>query len=134
MGSNRRVNHQTLSTNRAISHPNYVENNNFRTNDIGIIFLDRPVELSETIFPIALPSINDKSHPMLNIQGMVLGFAGSTTSGSEGLQNLQAAYVRTMDHNTCLQHYALADVNNQFCADDAQERSNFCLGDQVSVL
>lgn len=132
LGSNRRVNHVTLNSNRAVSHPDFVEINNFRTNDIGIIFLQQPAEISESVYPIFLPPMNDNSDPMLGIQGMVLGFAGNATTGNEGLQILQAAHVRTIDHNSCLQHYALADKNYQFCAEDVEQGSNFCLGDQVN--
>lgn len=134
MGSNRRINHQTLSTNRAVFHPNYVESVNFRINDIGIVFLSQPVQLSQGISPILLPSINEDSQALLNVQGMVLGYAGATTNGTEGLQNLQAAHVRIIDHPTCLRSHPKADVNQQYCAEDAEQRSNFCLGDQVNYF
>jgi Trypsin len=107
-----------------------------RVNDVGILFLEQPVTLSVNIFPIFLPPLHSSSkpQPFLNEQGMVLGFAGSTTSGQEGLENMQAAYVRAMPHAACLQHYQNADVNQHFCAVDADFGSNFCLGDQVNDL
>lgn len=104
-----------------------------RVNDVGILFLEQPVILSVNIFPISLPphQSSSKPQPFLNEQGMILGFAGSTTSGQEGLENMQAAYVRAMPHSNCTQHYASADANQHFCADDVEMGSNFCLGDQV---
>lgn len=105
-----------------------------RVNDVGILFLQTPVTLSVTVFPIFLPPLQSSSrpHPFINEQGMVLGFAGSTSSGSDGLENLQAAFVRAMPHSECLQHYAQADVNQHFCGNDVERGSNFCLGDQVN--
>lgn len=70
--------------------------------------------------------------PSVNVQGMVLGFAGSTTTGNEGLENLQAAHVRTIAHNDCAALYPAINENIHYCAEDVQERSNFCLGDQVN--
>lgn len=129
LGSNRRSNHITVTTNRGVAHPQYSETNNIRTNDIGILFLTQPVELSMNIFPIVLPP-NGATHPLLHIQGMVIGFAGSQTTGNEGLENLQAAHVRTMTHGDCLGFYPAANEQVHFCAEDAELRSNFCLGDQ----
>jgi hypothetical protein len=131
VGSNRRSLHQVLNSNRAVAHPNYSEANNMRLNDIGIIFLQQAIALTPNIFPIHLPPLNAKNQLLLNIQGMVLGFAGSQTSGTEGLENLQGAHVRIMNHAECQQHYPLSDVTQHFCAVDTELRSNFCLGDQV---
>lgn len=72
-----------------------------------------------------------ENEPNLNIQGMFLGFAGSASSGTEGLEFLQAAHVRTMPHANCIQIYANADANQHFCANDVERGSNLCLGDQV---
>lgn len=131
LGSNFRSSHLTLISNRAVAHPQYAEVNNVRMNDIGIIFLQQPVELSSRIFPILLPPIVSEAHPHLNTQGMFLGFAGSASSGNEGLEHLQAAHVRTMPHASCILLYANADANQHFCANDVERGSNLCLGDQV---
>lgn len=133
LGSNRRSSHQTFTTTRGVAHPNYSGANNMRVNDVGVIFLQQPVQLSASIFPIFLPPLQTTSepHPFINEQGMVLGYAGSTSSGNEGLENLQAAHVRAMPHSACTQHYASADLNQHFCANDVEFQSNFCLGDQV---
>lgn len=100
-------------------------------NDIGIIFLQQPVELSNRISPILLPPINSEAQPLLNAQGMFLGFAGSASTGNEGLEHLQAAHVRAMPHANCMLLYANADANQHFCANDVERGSNLCLGDQV---
>lgn len=135
LGSNRRANHVTLTTNTAVAHPQYSENNNIRVNDIGIIILSQPVELSRNIFPVLLPSVSSSIvHPILNVQGMVLGFAGSTSTGNEGLESLQAAYVRTMTYADCVGFYSAADESSHYCANDTELQSNFCLGDQVITL
>lgn len=131
LGSNRRTNHQTLTTNRAVAHPQYAEVNNVRMNDIAIIFLLQPAQLTNDIYPIRLPSLISEIRPYLNIQGMILGFAGSASSGSEGLESLQAAHVRAMTQANCTALYAHADANQHFCANDVERGSNFCLGDQV---
>lgn len=131
LGSNRRTRHQIFNTNRAMAHPNYSEANNIRTNDVAIIFLNQPAVLSADVFPIFLPPLVSKAQPFLNVQGMVLGFAGSASVGNEGLENLQAAHVRVMSHAECILLYPNADPIQHFCAHDPEQRSNFCLGDQV---
>lgn len=131
LGSNRRVNHQIAITNRAVSHPNYGEANQVRINDIAIIFLNQPAQLSESIFPIFLPPLNPEAHPFVNVQGMVLGFAGADSVGDEALENLQAAHVRAMPHQTCIEAYPNANPTQHFCGFDNEMGSNFCLGDQV---
>jgi hypothetical protein len=125
-----------VTTNRGVAHPNYSGANNIRINDIGIIFMLQPVVFSATIFPIFLPPNQETSEirPFLNEQGMVLGFAGSTSAGQEGLENLQAAHVRAMEFSACLPHYSGADGNQHFCANDPEVGSNFCLGDQVCFV
>lgn len=132
VGSNARSMHRTVTTNRAIIHPDYFEDipNNVRANDIGIIFLLTPLERTPHIAPIMMAPFDVVE--MTNIQGMVVGFAGSTTSGNEGLENLQAAHVRVMSRLECSQAYPnAADRPGVYCAADRQRRSNFCLGDQV---
>lgn len=124
--------HTNVQSQRATAHPNYGELNNVRINDVGVIFLDQPVAFSSNIFPIfLLPVSAEAEHPLTNVQGMVLGFAGSQTSGQEGLENLQGGHIRAMAHQACLGLYATADAIQHFCGDDPEERSNFCLGDQV---
>jgi len=130
LGSNRRTTHRIFTTNRAVVHPNYAEANNMRVNDVGLIIFSQPIDLSVNIFPIFLPSVTSPSHLFPNTQGMVLGFAGSTTSGTEALDELRAAHLRIMNDTACRQLYPSADMNQHFCADDADQGSNFCLGDQ----
>lgn len=134
LGSNRRSQHVSVTTNRAVAHPQYSDINSFRVNDIGIIFLEQPTNLTANIFPVSLVPMDSNFQPMLNIQGMICGFAGSTTTGNEGLENLQAAHVRAILHQTCVGLYQNAGEINQFCAEDATQRSNFCLGDQGGAL
>lgn len=131
MGSNRRTDHTTVDSSRGLAHPNYAEANNVRINDIGIIFLNQPVTLTTEIFPIFLPPIDPPAHPFTNVQGMVLGFAGAQSTGNQAENNLQAAYVRTMEHTACTQLYMTADPLQHFCANDLDASSNICLGDQV---
>lgn len=131
LGSNRRTDHTTVESNLARAHPNYAEANNVRINDIGIIFLNQPVTLSTEIFPIFLPPIDPPAHPFVNVQGMIMGFASEQSTGNQADNNLQAAYVRAMEHSACTQLYMTADPQQHFCANDLQNNSNFCLGDQV---
>lgn len=132
VGSNARTMHRTLTTNRAVIHPDYFEDipNNVRVNDVGIIITLAPIERNSNIRPLMMAPFGIED--MTNVQGMILGFAGSTTSGNEGLENMQAGYVRIMSQLECSQAYPnAADRIGVFCAQDRQRRSNFCLGDQV---
>lgn len=134
LGANRRQQHQTIDAARAIAHPNYAEANGMRVNDVAVIFLNQAIPLTQNIFPIFLPPLNPaKNHPMLNIQGMVLGYAGSNSAGIEGLDVLQGAHVRTITQNECTPHYPALDAITNFCAADMEFRSNFCMGDQVKI-
>lgn len=135
VGSNARSMHRTLTTNRAIIHPDYFEDipNNVRVNDVGVIITLLNIEPSSNIRPIMMAPFGIQD--MTNVQGMILGFAGSTTSGNEGLENMQAGHVRIMSQIECAQAYPnAADRVGVFCAQDRQRRSNFCLGDQVGFL
>lgn len=134
LGSNRRTRHQTVLSNRATAHPNYADIQDIRHNDIGIIFLLQPIPLSVNIFPVFLPQINSVAHPFVNVQGLVIGFAGSGTIGQEAEENLTAAHVRPMDSAACTPFYATSDPTQHFCAEDREVRSNFCLGDQVNIF
>lgn len=132
LGSNARSRHQTLTSNRAVVHPDYFEDipNNVRANDVGVIFILTPVERTPNVSPIMMAPFGIEE--MANVQGMVVGFAGSTTIGNEGLENMQAAFVRVMSRLECSQAYPnAADRPGVFCGADRQRRSNFCLGDQV---
>lgn len=133
LGAHRRTRHTTVISNRAVAHPGYSEINNVRVNDLAIIFLNQPVVLTPNIFPIFLPSLNSpiQDQPSMNIEGMILGFAGNASIGNEGEENLQAAHVRVMSESDCLGIYPGADLNQHFCANDAEQNSNICLGDQV---
>lgn len=62
---------------------------------------------------------------------MVLGYASEQSTGNQGENNLKAAFVRAMEHGACTQLYMTADPVQHFCANDLQNNSNFCLGDQV---
>lgn len=131
VGSQSRRMHRTFTTTRAVIHPDYVEDlqNSIRLNDVAIIFLLQPIERSSNIFPILISPF--VQHNITNTQGMVLGFAGSTTTGNEGQDELQAAHVRILSEVECLQAYPNGTDQAIFCANDRQRRSNFCLGDQV---
>ncbi|KAG5673364.1 hypothetical protein PVAND_003421 [Polypedilum vanderplanki] len=130
VGSNSRRMQRTFTTTRAVVHPDYNEDlqNHIRTNDIGIIILLSPIERSNNVAPILISPF--AFHNITNTQGMVLGHAGSTTTGNEGLDELQAAHVRIISDIDCLQAYPNGANQSIFCASDRQRRSNFCLGDQ----
>ncbi|CRK90095.1 CLUMA_CG003813, isoform A [Clunio marinus] len=132
VGSNRRSQHQNFITTQAVAHPNYAEANNVRMNDIGIITLLQPVVFSASIFPIALGPVfgDEEPSPMLNIQSLIMGFAGNLTAGTQGLENLTQGHVRTTDVATCVALYPASDLIQHFCAEDRSVGSNFCLGDQ----
>jgi Trypsin len=131
LGSNARSMHRTITSNRAVVHPDYFEDlpNNIRLNDLGIIELLNNLEPSANIFPIQF--VQSSVQDLTNIQGMIVGFAGATTIGNEGQENKQAAHVRVIPDDACLQMFPRGDSALMFCAMDNTQRSNFCLGDQV---
>ncbi len=134
VGSNARSMHQTITTNRGVVHPDYFEDipNNVRANDIGIITALNPIERSPRIMPIMMANFGVFN--LTNLQAMIVGFAGSTTQGNEGLENMQAAHVRISSEVECSQAYPnAAQRPGVFCASDQQRGSNFCLGDQVCL-
>lgn len=132
LGSNSRRLHRQFLTNRAVTHPNYQMNNNVRIFDVGIIFFTNPIDPVPNIAPILIsPS---SFHNSTNTQGMMLGYAGETSSGSQGLDNLQAAHVRVLTELECTQAYPGSNNQTVFCGGDRQRRSNFCLGDQVLMI
>jgi hypothetical protein len=133
LGANARRMHRTLTTTRSTIHPDYTEDmqNNIRLNDIGILTLLTPIERTlSNIFPIRITPYAHH-HELVNTQGMILGFAGATTIGNEGLEDLQVTYVRVLTQPECAQAYPNGANQQLFCAGDRQRRGNFCLGDQV---
>lgn len=93
--------------------------------------MNAPVEMAPNIAPIFISPF-----PMLNstnTQGLMLGYAGETSSGSQGLDNLQAAHVRVLSDLECAQAYPNSNNLELFCGGDRTRRSNFCLGDQVII-
>lgn len=132
LGSNSRRLHRLFLAARAIAHPNYQTQNNLRIFDVGIIFMNVAVETAPTIAPIFIspfPILNST-----NTQGLMLGYAGETSSGSQGLDNLQAAHVRILSDLECAQAYPNSNNLELFCGGDRTRRSNFCLGDQVIII
>jgi hypothetical protein len=127
--------HRTVTTTRALVHPDYFEDlqppNTIRLNDVAIITLLVPVQRSPTIAPIIISPFHLQN--VTNTQGMMMGFAGATTTGNEGQDELQAAHVRIMSPLECSQAYPNGTDAKLFCASDRQRRSNFCLGDQVML-
>jgi hypothetical protein len=126
-GTNRRSTQRTVVSQRGVAHPGYSLNNNFHSNDIGVIFLPEAIVFNSNVFPIFMNWKEDVQIGDVNIQGMILGFAGANPVAGE---NLQAAHVRVIDDGLCRQVFPNFNPNEQFCAVD-EERSNICLGDQV---
>jgi len=126
----------THDSNRAIHHPNYQQLDTIRFNDIGIIFLRLPVQLATNVFPIALRPLQSGMPLMPNEQGMVLGFAGSQSTGATGGNQLMQAHVRIRSTAQCTVPALYPDLQGQqqFCAEDVEQQSNFCLGDQVNDI
>lgn len=132
LGSQNRSMHTTFNSNRAVAHPNYNEaGGSVRNFDIGIIFLNESVEFSFRIKPVYLPPLGYSIAAELNVQGMIAGFALSSTSGQEGSKDLQAAHVRRINDNICVTSFSNANFTQHFCAEDSDKKSDFCLGDQV---
>lgn len=130
-GSNRRNEHRpAINSNRGIPHPQYNgQQVNNRINDIGIIFMDAPIQITSTLHPITLFWKTDTRLTDENVQGMIAGYAPENMGAAGNI--LMAAHVRVLEDAMCRQVFPQIDSTNSFCAVDDQ-RSNICNGDQVN--
>ncbi|CAO1436289.1 unnamed protein product [Diamesa serratosioi] len=128
LGSHLRSSQMVYRSDKALPHPQYLEQNSLRNFDIGIITLNQAVTFSSLIYPVKLPTMNQMLEE--NTQGMVLGFAKAVSTGGSAGEELQSAHVRVTSSVRCLEFYPGADFAQHFCGEDKDFRSNFCLGDQ----
>jgi len=85
-----------------IKHEGYIDGKNGRNeNDIAILELATPVEFSDAIKPILLPSLDES---FTNILMTVAGY-GNFRSGERSKQQLQKVVVNTMPNSNCSDAY-----------------------------
>ena len=88
-----------------IKHEGYIDGKNGRNeNDIAILELATPVEFSDAIKPILLPSTLTKFTPFTNNLMTVAGY-GNFRSGERPKQYLQKVVVHTMPNSNCSDAY-----------------------------
>lgn len=122
VGSNTRAGQRAVPFQSVIRHPAY--QGNPRLNDIGIIMVAQDIQFDRTVSPIALPSLQFVGQlPLLNEQGLVLGFGGVPGAIS---QTLQAAFMRVVSVERCAQRWPASQAVQQFCAEDVRSRTDFC--------
>lgn len=132
-GSNRRNEHTRVVSLRGVAHPQYTVGQNIRHNDIGIIFVDQPIQFTANVFPISMSWKTDTRLTDENVQGMIVGFApGTGNPGPEGTNILQMAHVRIISEGLCRPLFPQMNPISLFCAVD-DRMSNFCDGDQVKL-
>ncbi|XP_058814353.1 brachyurin-like [Topomyia yanbarensis] len=108
----------------ALTHPQF--NATTRDNDVGIIFLPFPIDISgPAIKPISLPSADETAIlPLTNEQGYVVGFGYEKEPGPNTV--LMQGFQRVTSEPRCAQFYQ-PRAQERFCAEDAT--ANACNGD-----
>ena len=111
-----------------IKHEGYIDGKNGRNeNDIAILELATPVEFSDAIKPILLPSTLTKFTPFTNNLMTVAGY-GTFQSG-ERLGQLQKVVVNTMPNSDCSDVYQNAPLgisSTMICAESIHDGRDAC--------
>ncbi|XP_065095016.1 collagenase-like [Ochlerotatus camptorhynchus] len=128
LGSNIFTQLNTITSNIAVSHPQFNSAN--RANDIGIITLPASLVFTSTVSPISLPALGQISngYPFENEEGTVVGFGFVTAASTTRSDFLMRAFQRVIPNIRCQQHYQIT-LPNHFCAEDTIDISNICNGD-----
>lgn len=100
-----------------IIHPNY--SNSTGANDIALIKLNKPVNLSSSVHPICLP-FDDEKVSTNKLQ--VIGFGATENSPNRRSDFLMKAKVDLFDHEKCRKIYEVTRnlTQNNFCALDVK--------------
>lgn len=114
-----------VRTDTAIIHPNY--NVDSRENDIALLVVPTPFIWSENVQPVSLPPTTAQHLPLVNEQGIILGF-GWTGADAVQSNQLQVAFVRVIPDDQC-QNIIAVSFPNHFCARDDIVPANICQGD-----
>ncbi|XP_017775048.1 PREDICTED: serine protease easter [Nicrophorus vespilloides] len=121
---------QKIKISKVISHPKY--NNPKLQNDIAIIILEKPAELTEWVTPICLLSGN---HDYTNSTGTVAGWGVTDIFTEDVGKVLQYLNVPISDDDACKKYYAKISPigESQFCAGGIVGKDS-CSGDSGGPL
>ena len=123
---------------RSFRHPHY--NQKIVDNDIALLKLKRPLELTRSVWPACLPSQGDELEPASN--ATILGWGATRYSrrpdGKAQVERddmLHEANVPVVDFNDCKQSYG-DDLETQhvICAGYKEGRIDSCAGDSGGPL
>ncbi|XP_023207560.1 suppressor of tumorigenicity 14 protein-like [Xiphophorus maculatus] len=112
-----------------IPHPNY--NPNTFDNDIALMELDTPIEYSDYIQPICLPTADYKIPAGQNV--WITGW-GATREGGTAAKTLQKASVRIINHNECNKLMSFRLTSRMLCAGVLTGGVDACQGDSGGPL
>lgn len=112
---------------RAIAHNEFDATT--LNHNLGIIFMNMPIQSTLTIVPATLPSINQMNMPMVNENGRVSGFGFMAATGNFA-NDLQMSFQRVTDNMECIQAFPHMQsfISSVFCGESSQ--GNICAGDQ----
>ncbi|XP_032401257.1 ST14 transmembrane serine protease matriptase a [Xiphophorus hellerii] len=112
-----------------IPHPNY--NPNTFDNDIALMELDTPIEYSDYIQPICLPTADYKIPAGQNV--WITGW-GATREGGTAAKTLQKASVRIINHSECNKLMSFRLTSRMLCAGVLTGGVDACQGDSGGPL
>ncbi|XP_055537129.1 chymotrypsin-1-like [Wyeomyia smithii] len=127
----KRVDLSVYGVKQVILHPQYDEKNSWQ-NDIALLKLTEPLQLSDSVRPVRLPAVcYEVTGPDLN--AVVVGW-GVTRRGVLS-KNLQKLIYLIVPHHECFeQHNNFPIYRTQICAADPTYRRAECNGDSGGPL
>lgn len=123
---------QNVPVEESIPHEGYDPNSIHRYHDVAVLRLQRPVEFTDYIFPICLPSTADTSYQGLN---MTVAGWGRTETRSQSPTKLKLD-VPVKPQQECITTYQAAKVllkEGQICAGGIKGQDS-CTGDSGGPL
>lgn len=114
-----------IRTEQHIIHPNY--NIDSRENDVALLVVGVPFVWSAQLQPAILPPANQQM-PLVNEQGIIVGFGWTGPEAAVQSNTLQEAFVRVIPDEVC-QNIIQVSFPMHFCASDHKVPANICQGD-----
>lgn len=132
---------QERKVSRTFKHPEY--NQNIVDNDIALLRLERPLKLTQRVWPACLPEQNEELEPdsMTTILGWgAISYQLGTRGGKPQVElkrddTLYQAKVPVVDFDECKQSYGLdLESHHVICAGYKEGRIDSCAGDSGGPL